>query len=228
MCGRFARTSSTHRFAELFRATVAVDIKPSYNIPPGSALLVARPSADGGRELVIMKWGLVPAWSAEPKTPYSTINARAETVAEKPVFRAAFKHRRCLIAADGFYEWAQGPDGQKQPYFIRLKGGEPFAFAGLWEHWAREGQTLDSCTIIVTAANDWMKPIHERMPVILLPHHQDHWLDPTIETAVPLQPLLAPCAEDLLERYPVSRLVNSPHNDGRDLIEPLAVGQESA
>ncbi len=227
MCGRFARTSSTHRFATLFRATVAADLKPSYNIPPGSALLVARPTAGDGRELVTMTWGLVPAWSDEPKTPYSTINARAETVAEKPAFRSAFKHRCCLIAADGFYEWTACLNGQKQPYFIRIKTGEPFAFAGLWEHWAREDQTLDSCTIIVTAANDWMKPIHDRMPVILLAHQQDRWLDPTIETAAPLQPLLAPCAEDLMERYPVSRRVNNFRNDGRDLIEPLDVRKES-
>jgi putative SOS response-associated peptidase YedK len=225
MCGRFVRTSSTHRFAALLGAAVAIDVKPSYNIAPGSALLVARATADAGRELVTMKWGLVPAWSAEPKTPYSTINARAETVADKPVFRSAFKHRRCLIAADGFYEWAVGPDGQKQPYFIRLKTGEPFAFAGLWEHWARADQALDSCTLVVTAANAWMKPIHERMPVIVRPEHYERWLDPAIDTRDPLESLLTPCADDLLERDAVSRLVNSPHNDGRDLIEPLAEGK---
>ena len=127
------------KFADLFQAQGHPDCWASYNIAPSTQVLVARNATQGGRELVTMKWGLVPAWSAEPKTAYSTINARAETVAQKPAFRSAFRHRRCLIAADGFYEWHVEADGHKQPYFIYLEDHAPFAFAGLWEHWERDG-----------------------------------------------------------------------------------------
>lgn len=165
MCGRFVRTTPVERFAELFGADGHPPGPPSHNISPGARLLAARAGADGHRELCLLKWGLVPAWSDEPRTAYSTINARAETVADKPAYRAAFRQRRCLIAADGFYEWHPQPDGHKQPYFIRLADG-PFAFAGIWEHWERDRQHLESCSIIVTAANTLIQPIHERMPDI--------------------------------------------------------------
>jgi len=182
---------------------------------------VARNTPEGGRELAALKWGLVPAWSDEPKTEYSTINARAETVAQKPAFRSAFRHRRCLIATDGFYEWHPQPDGHKQPYFISLKDHAPFAFAGIWEHWERDGKTLDSCSIIITAANSLMQPIHERMPVILPPERYDHWMDPSVSEPETLLPLLTPYPAERMTMHKVKTTVNSPRNEGPDLIEPV-------
>ena len=220
MCGRFVRVSSVDRFAELLGAAGHPQVKVSYNIAPGSQLLVARTASNGIRELTTLKWGLVPAWSDEPKTPYSTINARAETVASKPSFRSAFRHRRCLIAADGFYEWHPRPDGHKQPYFIQLHPEEPFAFAGLWEHWERGDRVLETCSIIVTAANALMKPIHERMPVILPPESYETWMNPAIGDAALLQALLTPYPAQGMKKHPVRTFVNNPRNDGRDLIEP--------
>ena len=162
----------------------------------------------------------MPAWSDEPRTAYSTINARAETVAEKPAYRAAFRQRRCLIATDGFYEWHPQADGHKQPYFIRLADERPFAFAGIWEHWERDGQRLESCSIIVTVANTLMQPIHERMPVILVPENYAAWLGPEPADPATLKALLQPYPSKSMRMYPVRTFVNSPSNDGPDLIEP--------
>jgi putative SOS response-associated peptidase YedK len=217
MCGRFVRFSSVTKFADLFAASGHPAVKESYNIPPSSQVLVAR-NGTFGRELASMKWGLVPAWSDKPKTEYSTINARAETVADKPAFRSAFKHRRCLIAADGFYEWHVEQDGHKQPYFINLVGDEPFAFAGIWERWEKGDVVLDSCSIIVTEANELMHPIHERMPVILDPDDYDAWMEPDVEEAFKLQSLLKPFASAKMKFHPVSTAVNSPRNDSPNLI----------
>lgn len=221
MCGRYVRTTPIEQFAKLFHAEGHPECWPSYNIPPSTKVLVARNTPEGGRELAALKWGLVPAWSDEPKTEYSTINARAETVAQKPAFRSAFRHRRCLIASDGFYEWVLQPDGHKQPYFIYLKGHAPFAFAGIWEHWEREGKTLDSCSIIVTAANSLMSPIHERMPVILPPEHYGDWMDSSVTEPEMLQPLLVPHPSDLMQLHPVRTTVNSPRHEGPTLIEAV-------
>ena len=221
MCGRYIRTTPIEQFAELFHAEGHPECWPSYNIPPSTKVLVARNTPEGGRELAALKWGLVPAWSDEPKTEYSTINARSETVAQKPAFRSAFRHRRCLIAADGLYEWHPQPDGHKQPYFIYLKDHAPFAFAGIWEHWERDGKTLDSCSIIVTAANSLMQPIHERMPVILPPEHYDAWMDPSLTDPTILQPLLVPYPSERMQLHPVKTTVNSPRHEGPDLIEEV-------
>ena len=224
MCGRYVRTTPIEQFARLFRAEGQPECSPSYNIPPSTKVLVARNTPEGGRELAALKWGLVPAWSDEPKTEYSTINARAETVAQKPAFRFALRHRRCLIAADGFYEWHPQPDGHKQPYFIYLKGHAPFAFAGIWEHWERDGKTLDSCSIIVTAANSLMQPIHERMPVILSPDQYDAWMDPNVTDAKHLLPLPAPYPPEKMQLHPVKTTVNSPRNEGPELIIDATLG----
>ena len=227
MCGRFVRYTPVERFADLFHAQGgAVEARASYNIAPSFRILVARNTPDGQRELALLKWGLVPSWSDEPKTEYSTINARAETVAEKPAYRSAFRHRRCLIAADGFYEWHPQPDGHKQPYFIHLANNEPFAFAGIWEHWEREGKTLDSCSIVVTEANALMRPIHERMPVILPPEAYDDWMDLGITEPERLKPLLRPYPAEKMALHPVGTFVNSPRNDGRDLLQPVRLGNE--
>ena len=221
MCGRFIRTTPIERYSALFSASGSVELKASYNIAPSSQILLARNNAKGGRELVALKWGLVPSWSKEPKTEYSTINARAETIEEKPTFRNAFRSRRCLIASDGFIEWQKKSDGTKQPFFIGLADGKPFAFAGIWEKWEREGQTLETCSIIVTQANALMSPIHDRMPVILSQDYFDAWMNPKELSPHRLKSLLVPFPSDRMKAYPISALVNSPRNDHRELIEPL-------
>jgi putative SOS response-associated peptidase YedK len=191
MCGRFARFSSVQKFADLFGTGAGFSLNPRYNVAPTQALLLARNAAEGNRELVSLHWGLVPHWSKEPRTSYSSINARAETVAEKPTFRNAFRHRRCLIAADGYYEWRR-MERTKQPYFITLKDGEPFGFAGIWEHEAREGENVDSCAIIVTEANELTKEIHDRMPVILAAEAYNFWMDPDLIDPERLKAFLKP------------------------------------
>jgi putative SOS response-associated peptidase YedK len=222
MCGRFARYSDVQEFAGRFGVKAGFTLTPRYNIAPSQALLLARNAPEGGRQLVALTWGLVPAWSKEPRTSYSTFNARAETVAEKPAFRAAFRQRRCLIAADGYYEWKQEGTG-KQPYFIRLKSRAPFAFAGLWEEWApragQEAERLATCTIIVTAANDLTRPIHDRMPVIVPPTLYDAWMDPALRDPARLLPMLQPYPAEFMEAYPVSTRVGNVRNEGAGLIE---------
>ncbi len=189
---------------------------------------MVRRRPDGvGRELALPRWGLVPSWSAGPDSGYSMINARAETVATKPAFRRAFRQRRCLVPADGFYEWAK-VGTRKQPYFIRLRSGEqPMAFAGLWEHWASHtGQdVIESFTIIVTEANDLLRPIHQRMPVILAADDYGRWLDPE---AADGRELLRLCPPESLEAHPVSTRVNNPRNNDHGLVEPVAMPGRSA
>ena len=218
MCGRYARFTPLETYAKLFQARCEIATRPNYNLAPSDAVPAARVSDTGVRELIPLRWGLIPAWAKEAKTGYSTINARAETVAVKPAFRNAFKRRRCLIAADGFYEW-RGARGAKQPYFVRLKGGLPFAFAGLWERWRREDKVVESCAIIITNANELVKEIHDRMPVILSPESYDTWLDPSLGERERLQQLLKPYPADLMEAYPVAMAVNNPRNQGAALIE---------
>ncbi len=217
MCGRFVRFTSPETFAELFGAHGTLDLAPSYNVAPSQPLLVVRNADDAGRELALLRWGLVPSWSKTSKAGYSTINARAETVATKPSFLNAFRRRRCLIAADGYYEWKR-TGGLKQPYFIRLQGGQPFAMAGLWEHWEGEGQLIESCTIIVTEANPLTKHIHDRMPVLLSPEHYDLWMDGTERDPERLQEVLRPYPAAAMEAYPVESLVNNPRNNTARLI----------
>ena len=165
------------------------------------------------------KWGLVPHWSKEPKIKYSTINARVETVAEKPVYRNPFKHRRCLIPADGFYEWKM-TDGRKIPHHIRMRDGDVFALAGLWDRWEGEGESLDSCSIIVMPANEVMKPLHERMPALIAPAHQDLWLDPRVTNKAEIMSYLNSAPSSQLVTYPISPWVNSPKHDDERCLEP--------
>ncbi|MGD2112361.1 MAG: SOS response-associated peptidase [Gammaproteobacteria bacterium] len=203
MCGRFSLDTLPDTLARHFDLREAPALQPRGNIAPSQDIAVIRlPGQD--RECVLLRWGLVPAWSKEPKTRYSTINARAETVAEKPAYRNAFRRRRCLIPATGFYEWQQAGN-RKIPHHIRRKDRGLFAFAGLWERWEQGADALESCTIIVTTANRLLAPIHARMPVILEPDRYREWLDPqSIDTAA-LRSLLVPCAADSLEAYPVSQ-----------------------
>jgi putative SOS response-associated peptidase YedK len=227
MCGRFATHTPSKDLAERFEASHRTTVDPrKYNIAPSQQVLAVRNNDEGERELVDLRWGLVPSWAKDVKTGYSMINARAETVAEKPSFKRPLKSRRCLIAADGFYEWQKYEDGSKQPYFIHLQKNEPFAFAGLWEHWEGKdelkGKVIESCTIIVTRANRLMQPIHDRMPVILPPKHYKEWLNPDIHDPKPLLPLLMPLDPELMEAWPVSSAVNNPRNEGEELLTRIS------
>ena len=220
MCGRFVRFSSPETFAELLEARGVLNLVPRYNVAPSESVLVARNGEGGGRELALLHWGLIPYWSKGPRTPYSTINARAETVDTKPAFQHAIRRRRCLIGSDGYYEWKKLG---RTPYFIRLKDAAPFAFAGLWERWERGEERIDSCSIIVTDAAEALRDIHDRMPVILSPEHYDTWMDPELADPVQLKPLLAPYPSELMEAYPVSARVSSPKNNHANLIVRMAL-----
>ncbi|MGB8276069.1 MAG: SOS response-associated peptidase [Alphaproteobacteria bacterium] len=221
MCGRYSLTTPPEAMRGFFKITGPLpNLAPRYNLAPTQTAPIVRP-ADDGNEMVPARWGLVPSWSEGPESGYSLINARAETVADKPAFRGAFRARRCLVPADGFYEWQARDKRPKQPYHIHLRTRAPLAFAGLWENWEKEGERILSFAIIVTEANAMMREIHDRMPVILSPDDFDRWLD--AETAGPdAQALLKPCAADLLVAEPVGTRVNNPKNDDAGCIEPLA------
>ena len=191
MCGRYNIITDAQALVDYFDVLNEIDFSPRYNIAPSQDVPVVR-QQDAGRELALLHWGLIPFWAKDEKLKYSMINARADTVHEKPAYREAFKKRRCLIPASGFYEWRK-EKGRKQPYNIRLKDTDIFAFAGLWEHWeGPEGEVIDSCSIIVTEANKLIEPIHDRMPVILSTKGYDTWLDPDNHNTNTLRDLLTP------------------------------------
>ena len=219
MCGRFAFYSPSEATAALFGASGAIDLAPRYNIAPTQQIAAIRDS-DDGRELTTLRWGLVPFWAKDPSIGNRMINARAETVAEKPSFRAAFRRRRCLVLADGFYEWKK-EGGGKTPYLISLASGTPFALAGLWEHWEAKAsdEVIDSATLITTEASEFMAHLHHRMPVILDPALADRWMageDSVLEDAREHGPAL--------RAWPVDRRVNNARNEGDELI--AATGPE--
>jgi putative SOS response-associated peptidase YedK len=221
MCGRFTLTQSAAAIAEAFDLDEIPRFVPGYNIAPTQPVPTIRASRDSRREFDYLYWGLIPSWSKDPTIGARMINARSETVTEKPSFRTAFKRRRCLIVADGFYEW-QKLGSKKQPYYFQLADHQIFGFAGLWEHWhSPEGDEIQSCTILTTAANELMRSVHDRMPVILHPQDYDLWLDPTIQTDERLHFLLRPYPDDQMCAYPVSTKVNSPQNDSPECIVPL-------
>jgi putative SOS response-associated peptidase YedK len=221
MCGRFVQISPPEVYAGLFGAEPLLEMTPRYNIAPSQPVLAARAGGAGGAELVYLRWGLVPHWSKGPDSRFSMINARAETVHEKPAYRAPFRYRRCLIPAEGFYEW-KAEAGGKQPYFIQRGDRQPFALAGLWDHWQdADGNELDSCSIIVTDADRILAPIHDRMPLILASDQYRAWLDPANQDMAALRELLQPAGDVTLEFRPVSKRVNSPANDDAALIDPI-------
>ncbi len=223
MCGRFTQFHSAKAIAKAFQLVDVPELPPHYNIAPTQAIsAVLQPAPQTERQFRFLRWGLIPSWSIDATIGARLINARAETVAEKPSFRSAFRHRRCLIPADGFYEW-QRQDGQKQPFYFHLQDHQPFAFAGLWEQWqSPDGKVLETCTILTTAANEILEPVHNRMPVILPPEDYNTWLDPELQTASQLQPLLRPYPSDQMVAYPVSRAVNRTSVDDSNCIQPLA------
>jgi putative SOS response-associated peptidase YedK len=225
MCGRFTLRTPLARVAELFELGPpdewALRQPPRFNIAPSQEVAAIRQRADGRRELVPLTWGLVPRWADDPAIGNRMINARAESVATRPAFRDAFRRRRCLVLSDGFYEW-QKRGGAKQPYYIRLKEDRPFAFAGLWDYWDKSARPIESCTIITTDANDLVRPLHDRMPVILHRDAARQWLDAAGEDQARLQALLCPYAADEMVAYPVSSLVNSPRHDLPECIDSAA------
>jgi putative SOS response-associated peptidase YedK len=226
MCGRFTLTIDPGQLQDTFPwATIPDTFPPRFNIAPTQPVAVI--SNDGKNLMDFYVWGLIPSWAKDPDIGNRMINARAETLAEKPAFRSAFKRRRCLILADGFYEWQQEAGKKtKIPMYIQLKNKKPFAFAGLWEIWnASDGSEIRSCTIITTQPNRLMEEIHNRMPVILAPQHYQLWLSPDEKEAGSLAALLEPYPADEMKAYPVSRLVNSPNNDQPDCILPVSYNQ---
>ncbi len=243
MCGRYSLTTPVEGLRQLFEFPEQPNLAPRYNIAPTQEVAAVRSAppagADqgqgdqgqgdqgqgkggAGRHLVLLRWGLIPSWAKDPAIGTRMINARAETLAEKPAFRTAFKQRRCLVLADGFYEWQKRGAGPKQPYRIARRDGAPFAFAGLWERWRdpADGRFVESCTIVTTDANALLRPIHHRMPVILAPEAHGPWLDPESEAAR-LHALLA--AEPGLEltAVAISTRVNKVANDDPEVLLPL-------
>lgn len=224
MCGRFTQLFSWRELHRLMSLTTMPDAQllMRYNIAPTQLAAVVRAAAAGSaREGVPMRWGLIPSWSKDESIGAHTINARADTVASKPAFRSAFKRRRCIVPVSGFYEWkTAGESGRKQPHYIRARSAGALALAGLWESWApQDGRDpIESFTIITTDANETMRPLHDRMPVILAPSDWDRWLDPSDDNPERLRTLLTPAPADTLELWPVSTLVNAPKNDVAECI----------
>ena len=207
----------------LFGLELAGELSPRYNIAPSQPVAAVRAGEGGARELTLLQWGLIPSWAKDPAIGSRMINARAETAAEKPSFRAAMKRRRCLIPASGFYEWAR-VGAAKQPFFIRMKEGRPFALAGLWEQWCGEdGSELETCAILTTSPNEMTAKIHPRMPVIIAPGDYGRWMDPANEKPGTLKPLLRPYPAGEMEAHTVSRHVNNPRNDEPACIEPARI-----
>jgi putative SOS response-associated peptidase YedK len=220
MCGRFTLVSPFVAVTERFHASAPPVFRPRYNIAPGQEVLCV--IRDGENRIEPLRWGLIPFWAKDPAIGSRLINARAETVAEKPSFRSAFAKRRCLVVADGFYEWR--PEGKRKvPVYIFLKSKKPFGFAGLYEAWKTpEGKELRTCTIITTGANELVRPIHDRMPVILPEGFEDRWLDPGEGSRERLQTLLTPYPVGEMAAYDVTPVVNNAGHDAPDCIFPAA------
>lgn len=224
MCGRFTLFAEFEEIIERFHieATISKELyNPNFNVAPSHSVLSVINDGCKNR-LGYLKWGLIPPWAKDKKIGYKMINARAETVSEKPSFKHAFQKRRCLVIADSFYEWKKNDDNSKTPMRIKLKSNALFAMAGIWESWrSPDGETIYSCSVITSTPNSLVKEIHDRMPVILKPSDETKWLDPSIIDPKKLQHLLQPLSEDFMDAYEVSSLVNSPKNNSPQLIQSL-------
>lgn len=222
MCGRFTLTPSIETLTKAFHLDEVSELEPSYNIAPSQQVAtVLADHATNNRQLRLLHWGLIPPWAKDSSIGSKLINARAETLAEKPSFRSAFKHRRCLVLADGFYEWQQ-TKGKRQPFYIQMQDKQLFAFAGLWEHWqGPDDRAINSCTIVTTEANELLRPLHNRMPVILEAKDYDLWLDPKLQHVESLQALLKPFPSEKMMAYPVSTRVNRPANNDSSCTQSL-------
>jgi putative SOS response-associated peptidase YedK len=223
MCGRFVVDIPASELAKIFKIVeTETRLMARYNVAPTQQIGVIRSDSNGTRHLDLLKWGLIPSWSKDPHIGYKMINARSETADTKPSFKSALKHRRCIIPASGFYEWRE-ESGKKHPIYIKLKDNNLMLFAGIWDHWkAPEGNVIESCTMLTTETNDLIKPLHDRMPVILDTQNIDMWLDPQVSDPEQLKPLFRSFPSELMEMYQVSDLVNSPKNDNPSCIAPLA------
>jgi len=223
MCGRFTLTVDPADLQRTYPEFTFPTAKtsPRYNVAPTQPILVV--PNDGSNKADYFVWGLIPSWAKDPKIGNNLINARADSLAQKPAFRSAYKYHRCLIFADGFFEWQSQPGVKtKVPYYIRLKSEKPFAFAGLWEHWqSPDGSEIKSATIITTEPNELTGKIHNRMPVILPESAFSQWLDPAPKNAANLQNLLVPYPSDEMKAYPISTAVNAPANDSPEIIKPV-------
>jgi len=222
MCGRFTLFEADKVLSREFGVSGIPALPPRYNIAPSQNVATVRATLTArGREIALLRWGLIPSWSKDPAIGNRLINARAETASEKPSFRNAFRRHRCLIPTSGFYEWRRQERG-KQPYFIRMRDGRPFAFAGLWDRWENPDKgIIETCTILTTAANPVLAPIHDRMPVILPPGEYDRWLDPALLNTDLLAPLLVPFPPEDMLAFPVSPRVNAPTVDDEKCIAAL-------
>jgi putative SOS response-associated peptidase YedK len=222
MCGRFNLVGPGNLHYRFATQNALPGLEPRYNIAPSQQVVIIT----NHREMELVRWGLVPHWAKDARFGGKTINARAETIATKPIYREPFRSRRCLIPATGFYEWMTTPEG-KIPYHIRLKSQEAFGFAGLYDSWTdAEGRELRSCTIITTEANELMASMHARMPVIIRPEDEALWLDPEVTEPERLLPLLRPYASDVMEAHPVSTAINRPANEGPELLQPVEAERE--
>jgi len=222
MCGRFTLFEPDKVLAREFGVADLPSLTARYNIAPSQPVAAVRAAAAGsGREFAFLRWGLIPSWAKDPSIGERLINARAETAREKPSFRNAFRKRRCLIPASGFYEWRRQERG-KQPYYVRMRDGRLFAFAALWDRWeSPDGDAVETCAILTTAANAVLAPIHDRMPVILPPGEYARWLDPSLRETESLASLLVPFPPDGMVSFPVSTRVNSPAADDEGCVAPL-------
>ena len=222
MCSRYSLTSPPEAVRAYFRYDNEAVFPPRYNIAPSQPVAIVRDTHNGGRELALVRWGLIPSWVKDPREFRMMINARSETAAEKPSFRAAICHRRCLVPTDGFYEWT-GAAGAKRPHLVRLRDGGPMGLAGIYEHWqGADGSEMESMAILTTAANQSMSNLHDRMPVIIAPEHFDAWLDCSSGSAEVILALLHAPPEDLLQIVEVSRKLNNPRNEGPEVQEPVS------
>jgi len=222
MCGRFTLFEADKVLSREFGVSGIPALPPRYNIAPSQNVATVRATLTArGREIALLRWGLIPSWSKDPAIGNRLINARAETASEKPSFRNAFRRHRCLIPTSGFYEWRRQERG-KQPYFIRMRDGRPFAFAGLWDRWENPDKgVIETCTILTTAANAVLAPIHDRMPVILPSTGYARWLDPSSQDPDSLAPLLVPSPPEEMLAFPVNARVNAPSVDDEKCIAPL-------
>jgi len=226
MCGRYTLRTPLNVLLTQFGAELQMplDFRPRYNIAPTQSVLAVRQTEQGAkRELVALRWGLIPIWAKDTKIGYSTINARGDTIAEKPAFRSAFKKRRCLILADGYFEWlTEGKD--KQPFLYEIDAGQPFAFAGLWEYWpgpkGEKAEPIESCSIVTTDANKLASKVHYRMPAILNPNDYATWLDPSIDDRAKLERLIKPFPVKSMTARPVNRIVGNVKNQGPERCGP--------
>jgi putative SOS response-associated peptidase YedK len=220
MCSRYSLTSPPEAVRAYFRYDNEAVFPPRYNIAPSQPVAIVRNTERDGRELALVRWGLIPSWVKDPREFKTLINARGETAAEKPSFRAAMRHRRCLVPTDGFYEWTGRP-GAKRPFLVRPRAGGPMAMAGIWEHWlGADGSEIETMAILTVAANQTMAVVHDRMPAILAPEHFDAWLDCRSGSSLEAATLLLPAPEGVLELVEVSRKLNNPRNEGPEVQEP--------